>query len=77
MNEAGFKKLEQPDFTASARVGTPALLVTSEQSISPSYWVPQPPKLDRQGLLADLKRGKEVEGACLDNAKPVLVVRTK
>ena len=30
MNEAGLKKLEQPDFTASARLGAPPLVVTSE-----------------------------------------------
>jgi len=33
MNEAGLKKLEQPDFTASARLGSPPLVVTSEPSI--------------------------------------------
>jgi Siphovirus Gp157 len=60
MNEAGLKKLEQPDFTASARLGGPPLVVTSEQSIPPAYWVPQPPKLDRQSLLGDLKRGNDI-----------------
>jgi hypothetical protein len=77
MNEVGLKKLEQPDFTASARIGSPALIVTSEQAMPPDYWIPQPPKLDRQALASDLKRGKEVSGACLGNANPVLVVRTK
>ena len=77
MNEVGLKKLEQPDFTASARLGSPSFVVTSEKAIPEAYWVPQPPKLDRQGLLTDLKRGKEVLGASLDNSKPVLVVRTK
>jgi hypothetical protein len=77
MNEVGLKKLEQPDFTASARSGLPSLVVTSEQAIPPDYWIPQPPKLDRQGLTSDLKRGKEVPGACLANANPVLAVRTK
>jgi hypothetical protein len=77
MNEVGLKRLEQPDFTASARSGLPALVVTSEQAIPSDYWIPQPPKLDRQGLTCDLKRGKEVPGACLGNANPVLAVRTK
>ena len=31
--EAGLKKLEQPDFTASARAGTPYLVVTAEEAI--------------------------------------------
>src|SRR5262249_30222190 len=77
MNEAGLKKLEQPDFTASARLGAPALAVTSEQAIPEAYWLPQPPKLDRQTLTSDLRRGDEIPGACLGNAAPILVVRTK
>ena len=48
MNEAGLKKLEQPDFTASASLGAPPLVVTSERAIPEAYWIPQPPKLDRQ-----------------------------
>jgi hypothetical protein len=77
MNEVGLKKLEQPDFTASTRLGSPHLVVTSERTIPAGYWVPQPPKLDRQSLAADLKRGKEIPGACLGNPIPFLVVRTK
>jgi Siphovirus Gp157 len=76
MNEVGLKKLEQPDFTASTRLGSPHLVVTSERTIPADYWVPQP-KLDRQSLAADLKRGKEIPGACLGNPIPFLVVRTK
>ena len=77
LNEAGLRKLEQPDFTVSARLGAPPLVVTSEQSIPEAYWIPQPPKLDRQTLTADLRRGDEIPGACLGNAAPILVVRTK
>jgi hypothetical protein len=54
MSEVGLAKLEKPDFTASMRAGSPALLVLSEQAIPPAYWLPQPPKLDRQGLLGEL-----------------------
>jgi hypothetical protein len=77
MCDAGLKKLEQPDFTASARAGLPALVVVAEELIPPDYWVPQPPKLDRHSLLAGLKRGGEVAGAQLGNPKPTLAVRTK
>jgi hypothetical protein len=77
MCEVGLKKLEQPDFTASARAGLPPLVVIAEELIPPDYWVPQPPKLDRQSLLADLKRGGEIAGAQLGNPKPTLAVRTK
>jgi Siphovirus Gp157 len=76
MCEVGLKKLEQPDFTASARAGTPSLIIVTEALVPQSYWVPQPPKLDRQALLADLKRGNEIPGAQLGNPKPTLAVRT-
>ena len=77
MTEVGLNKLEQPDFTASARAGIPSLVVTAEEMIPPNYWLPQPPKLDRQALLAELKRGDRIPGAQLGNPKPVLTVRTK
>jgi hypothetical protein len=77
MTEAGLAKLEQPDFTASTRAGSPALIVVSEQTIPETYWLPQPPKLDRQGLLGELKRGAAIPGAELGNPKPILMVRTK
>jgi hypothetical protein len=77
MTEAGLKKLEQPDFTASARAGLPGLVVVEEDLIPESYWVPQPPKLDRQSLLAHLKREGHIPGTQLSNPKPTLSVRTK
>jgi Gp157 protein len=77
MTEVGLSKLQQPDFTASTRPGTPALVVITEESIPASFWIPQPPKLDRQAVLNELKRGASVEGAQLSNPKPVLTVRTK
>ena len=77
MSEVGLAKLEQPDFTASTRAGSPALLVISERTIPEAYWLPQPLKLDRQGLLGELKRGVAIPGAELSNPKPVLMVRTK
>ena len=77
MNDVGLKKLEQPDFTATARIGSPSLVVVAEDAIPPAYWVPQPPRLDRQVLLAELKRGGDVAGTQLSNSNPVLSVRTK
>src|SRR6476660_815690 len=77
MGEVGFTKLEQPDFTASTRAGSPALIVIAEDKIPNTYWLPQPPKLDRQTILGELKRGAEIPGAQLSNPQPVLMVRTK
>ena len=50
MTEAMRKKLEQPDFTVSARSGSAALVVVAEGQIPAVYWLPQPPKLNRQAL---------------------------
>ncbi len=77
MSAVGLAKLEQPDFTASTRRGCPALIVISEDTIPSDYWVPQPPKLDRQKLLTDLKHGAGIAGVQLSNQKPILSVRTK
>jgi hypothetical protein len=77
MSEAELNKLEQPDFTASARSGVPGLVVLSEDEVPDDYWVPQQAKLDRQLLLTNLKRGASIAGAELGNPKPTLSVRTK
>ena len=77
MSEVGLAKLQQPDFTASTRPSSPSLVIIAEGAIPSSYWVPQPPKIDRQSLLGELKRGGEIPGVQLSNPKPVLVVRTK
>ena len=77
MDEVGLNKLQQPDFTASTRLGSPSLVVTIEGDVPSSYWVPQPPKLDRQALLGELKRGTDIPGVQLNNPRPVLVVRTR
>ena len=77
MTETGLTKLEQPDFTVSTRAGVPALVVVSEQTIPEAYWLTQPPKLDRQALLGELKRGGAIPGVELSNPKPLLMVRTK
>src|SRR5262245_1538129 len=77
MCDVGLKKLEQPDFTVSARSGMSPLLVLADNLIPEPYWLPQPPKLNRQTLLADLKRGEVIPGAQLGNPQPCLAVRTK
>src|SRR6478672_4883210 len=77
MTEVGLAKLEQPDFTVSTRAGSPSLIVVAEDRIPNTYWLTQPPKLDRQTVLGELKRGVEIPGAQLSNPQPALMVRTK
>jgi hypothetical protein len=77
MVELDLKKLTAPDFSASVRPGMPALLVIDEAAVPSIYWEPREPRLDRQGLLAELKQGAEITGVTLSNPEPVLSVRTK
>jgi hypothetical protein len=77
MREAGLPRLVAPDFTASARPSTPTLIVTDEGAIPPGFWAPQPPRLNRQELIAALKAGTAVPGAGLSNGGSTLSVRTR
>ena len=77
MREADIKKITAPDFTVSVRPGTPSLAIADEAAIPQTYWLPQPPKLDRQSLLAAIKQGQEIPGALLSDPQPVLTVRAK
>lgn len=77
MVELDLKKITAPDFTVSIRPGMPALLVLDEAAVPSIYWQPSAPRLNRQGLLSELKDGAEVTGVALSNPEPVLSVRTR
>jgi hypothetical protein len=77
MSDVGLHKIEECDFTVSTRSGSPGLVIVSEENIPANYWVPQPPKLDRQRVLTELKQGSDIQGVHLSNPKPTLLVRTK
>ena len=67
MVELDLKKLQAPDFTASIRPGIPSSMVIDEAAVPSIYWEPRDPKLNRQGLLADLKQGAGITGVSLAN----------
>ncbi|MGB2657890.1 MAG: siphovirus Gp157 family protein [Pseudolabrys sp.] len=77
MVELDLKKITAPDFTVSVRPGMPALLVLDEAAVPSIYWQPRDPRLDRQGLLNDLKEGADITGVALSNPEPVLSVRIR
>ena len=77
MVEPDLKKITAPDFTVSIRPGLPALLVLDEAAVPSIYWEAREPRLNRQGLLSDLKGGADINGVALSNPEPVLSVRTK
>ena len=77
MLELEIKKITAPDFTVSIRPGMPSLLILDEAAVPSIYWQPVAPRLDRQGLLNELKEGADIKGVTLSNPEPVLSVRTK
>jgi hypothetical protein len=77
MVELDIKKITAPDFTVSVRPGMPSLLILDEAAVPSIYWQPVAPRLNRQGLLNELKEGSEIDGVTLSNPEPVLSVRTR
>jgi hypothetical protein len=77
MVELDLKKITAPDFTVSIRPGMPGLVVLDEAAVPSIYWEPREPRLNRQGLLSELKGGADITGVALSNPEPVLSVRTK
>ena len=77
MVDLDLKKITAPDFTVSVRPGMPSLLVLDEAAVPSIYWQPVAPRLNRQGLLSELKEGGEIKGVTLSNPEPVLSVRTR
>src|SRR6185312_14268631 len=77
MLELDLKKLTAPDFSVSIRPGMPSLQVLDEAAVPSIYWQPSAPRLNRQGLLSELKEGANINGVALSNPEPVLSVRTR
>ena len=77
MEDAGIEKILEPDFTVSLRVSPPGVAVVNEADIPEPFWIPQPPKLDRKGILDELKSGRHVPGATFTNSKVSLAIRSK
>ena len=77
MEECGIERILEPDFTVSLRLSPPAAVIVNETDIPEQYWLPQPPKLDKRGILESLKIGTRVAGAELANSRVNLSIRTK
>lgn len=77
MEETGFERLNEPDFTVSLRISPPSVVITCEKDIPEWFWIPQEPKLDKRALLDAIKAGTAVTGAQLGNSRVSLAVRTR
>ncbi len=77
MEQADLKKITESDFTASLRPSRPPLVIIDEAAIPRDFLKSQPDKLDRLGLIAALRDGRDVPGAVLGNPPITISVRTK
>jgi hypothetical protein len=73
---ADLEKVERPAATLSLVRRPPKVEITEEADIPADFWKVGDPKLDKKALLAALKGGHAVPGACLSNAAPSLTIRT-
>jgi hypothetical protein len=77
MEAADIRKLTEPDFTASTRIGPPSVVIDNEDELPIDYLLPQPPKPDKRAILEALTRGATVPGAALSEPKLSLSVRSQ
>jgi hypothetical protein len=73
---AELDKLERPTATLSLARRAAKLEVLEEADVPAEFWKPGDPKLDKKALLAALKDGRAVPGACLANSAPSLTIRS-
>lgn len=72
---AEIDKLERPTATLSIVRRPPKAEITEEADIPAEFWKVGDPKLDKKAVLAALKEGRAVPGACLSNSAPSLTIR--
>ena len=77
MVENDIKKLVDPEFTVSIRVGTASVVIVDEIAIPAKFWEAREPRLDKQSIWNALKQGNAIPGVMLSNPEPVMSVRTR
>lgn len=74
MGEAGLLKLTEPEFTATAGVSRPSVVIVDEAAL-PDAMVRVVRSPDKTLIGAELKLGHEVPGAMLSNPRAMLTVK--
>ena len=65
MKATGKEKIKGKVFTISYQKNPPSVDIKDEKAIPKEYFIAQDPALDKKQLLADLKAGKEIDGAAI------------
>jgi hypothetical protein len=77
MDALNQRKIELATATVYTSAGRRKAIVTDETKLPPSFFVPQPPKLDTTKLTKALVDGASIDGATLSNASTILNIRTR
>jgi hypothetical protein len=77
MTSAEIQKIQTEDFTLSLRQGPPRLDVVDQDKVPSEYLVPQPPRIDRSGLISALKKGEVIPGTVLVQGEMHVAVRVR
>lgn len=73
MEQVGKEKIKGQLFNIGIQNNPQSVNVVDEKKINLDYFIEQPSKLDKKLLLADLKEGKEVEGAELQQTRSLRI----
>lgn len=73
MEVTGVEKIKTPFVTVWVQNNKESVNIVDENKLNKKYLVEQPPKADKKLLLADLKEGKEVEGAELQQTRSLRI----
>ncbi len=78
LDAIGQAKVELPDLTASIRRGQQSAMIVDEAAVPDVYVeIVTTRKIDKAIVLADLKAGREIPGAFLNNGINSLTIRTR
>ena len=72
MESTGKEKFKTPLFNFNIQNNPPSAQV-DEKQVDEKYLIPQPPKVDKKAIIADLKEGKEVKGAVLTQGRSLRI----
>lgn len=70
---AGIDKVKRPTITVSIQNNPPSVRVVNEELIPSHFMIPQPPKLDKKGILEKLKNGENVPGVELAQGRSLRI----
>ena len=73
MTATGKTKFKTALFSFSVQKNPPSAVLDDEKMLPAWYFIPQDPRIDKASILKDLKDGKEVQGAHLEQGESLRI----